>query len=144
MQLFEVQPSDTTLLLNQMSNATFHCTCVDCASYSSPPGWSLQNEDIILNTHFEDDKMMLAQQGIVFSSSSTSAVISIPDTVENNNTLIWCFAFLFGANEFSDQPVRVTIIGEIKLDYHRWWVYNSGLLSPFRSPSTSWSCYSDH
>ena len=52
----------------------------------------------------------------MFSSSSTSAVISIPDTMENNNTQIWCAAFLFGGIEFSDPPVRVTIIGEIKLD----------------------------
>ena len=114
MQLFEVQPGDTTLLLNQMSNATFHCTCVECAS----PRWSLEKEGIFLNTDIEDDRMMLAQRGIVFSSSSTSAVISIPDTVENNNTLIWCYAFIFGSTEFSDPPVRVTIIGEIKFDYH--------------------------
>ena len=144
MQL-EVQPGDTTLFLNHTINATFHCTCVECASASSPPGWSLENEGISLSTDDENDRMTLAQRGIIFSSSSTSAVISIPDTVENNNTLISCFAFLFGSIEFSDPPVKVIIIiGEIKLNYHHWWVYNPGLLSPFRSPSTSWSCYSDH
>ena len=117
MQLLEVQPADTTLLLNQMSNATFHCTCAECASDSSPPGWSLENEGRNLNTDDVDDRMMLAQRGITFSSSSTSAVISIPDTVENNNTQISCTAFLFGGREFSDPPVRVIIIGEIKLVY---------------------------
>ena len=117
MQL-EIQPGDTTLFLNHTINATFHCTCVECAFDSSPPGWSLKNEGITFNTDDENDRMMLAQRGIIFSSSSASAVISIPDTVENNNTLISCFAFLFGSREFSEQ-VRVTIIiGEIKLNYH--------------------------
>jgi hypothetical protein len=111
MQL-EIQPGDTTLLQNQMSNATFHCTCVDC-EFGSPPHWSLENEGTFVNTEDEDDRVILIQRGIMFSSSSTSAVISIPDTVENNNTQIWCTAFLFGSVEFSDPSVTVTIIGDL-------------------------------
>ena len=101
-----------------MSNATFHCTCVECTSDLSSPGWSLEIAGIVLSTQDVNDIMMLEQRGIMFSSSSTSAVISIPDTVENSNTQIWCAAFLFGSMEFSDPPVRVTIIGEIKLDIY--------------------------
>ena len=97
-----------------MSNATFHCTCVECTYDSSSPGWSLENEGRFLNT---DDRIMLAQRGIMFSSSSTSAVISIPDTVENNNTWIVCAAFLFGSIEFSGPPVKVTTIGEIEFSF---------------------------
>ena len=69
LELLEVQPGDTTLLLNQMSNATFHCTCVECTYDSLSPGWSLENEGRFLNTDDVDDRMMLAQRGIMFSSS---------------------------------------------------------------------------
>jgi hypothetical protein len=141
MQLLEIQPGDTTLLLNQMSNATFHCTCIDCASGSdSPPYWSLENEGRVLITVDKADRVILSQRGIMFSSSSSSAIISIPDTVENNNTQIYCAAFLFGSVEFSDQPVTVTIIGEM-YKIHSLLSFKSeirhGLLFLFRSPSTS-------
>ena len=105
---FTVQPGDTTLPLNQMSNATFHCTCNEC---TSPPVWSLENGGRYFITDNDGDRMILAERGITYSSSGTSAVISIPDTAENNNTMISCAAFLFGGSEFS-YPVKLTIIGE--------------------------------
>ena len=107
----EVQPGDTILILNQMSNATFHCSCDEC---TSPPYWSLENGGRYLTTVDNSDRMILAERGILFSSSGTSAIISIPDTVENNNTIISCASFNFGSAEFSDPPFIVTIIGESK------------------------------
>ena len=105
-----VQPGDTILVLNQMSNVTFHCTCNEC---STPPHWSLGNAGRYLSTDNDNDRVKLVQRGITYSSSgATSAVISIPDTVENNNTNITCAAFITGSTEFSNPPVRVTIIGE--------------------------------
>ena len=106
-----VQPGNTTFLLNQMSNATFHCACDDSIC-TSPLLWSLENEGRYFITNNHNDRVILAERGITFSSTDTSAVISIPDTVENNNTLIWCVTFLFGGVEFSDPPVEVIIIGE--------------------------------
>ena len=106
---FVVQPGDTTLPLNQMSNATFHCTCNEC---TSPPFWSLENRGIHLITDEESDRKILDGRGITYSSSGTSAVISIPDTVENNNTMISCAAFLSGGRDFSDPPVKLTIVGK--------------------------------
>ena len=108
---FEVQPGDTILMLNQMSNATFHCSCDEC---TTPPYWSLENGGSHFDTDSNSDRILLAERGIIYSSSGTSAVINIPDTVENNNTIIFCAAFLFGGTEFSDPPVRVTIIGEFE------------------------------
>ena len=107
-QFFIVQPGDTTLTLNQMSNATFQCTCADC---TSPPHWTIESDGRHLATNDVTDAVSLAQRGITYSSSATSAVISIPDTTENNNTRIFCAVFLFGGAEFSD-PVKLTIIGE--------------------------------
>ena len=47
-------------------------------------------------------KDSFAQRGITYSSPTTiTAVINIPDTVENNNTKISCAAFLLGGTEFS-------------------------------------------
>ena len=107
--LFEVQPEDTILTLNQMSNATFHCSCDEC---TSPPYWSLEIEGISFITESGDDRIILAERGITHYSSGTSAVITIPDTGENNNTMIRCVSFLYGGAEFSDPPVIVTIIGK--------------------------------
>ena len=104
---FEVQPGDTNLILNQMSNATFHCSCDEC---TVPPYWGLENGGRHFSTDNNNDRMILAERGITYSSSDTSAVISIPDRVENNNTMIFCAAF-FGGIEFSD-PVKLTIIGK--------------------------------
>ena len=108
---FEVQPGDTILMLNQMSNVTFHCSCDEC---TTPPYWSLENEGNYFSTNNDIERMILAKRGITYSSSGTSASISIPDTVENNNTIIHCAAFLFGGTEFSNPPILVTIIGESK------------------------------
>ena len=70
----------------------------------------MENQDRHLSTNDNADKVILDQQGITYSSSATSAVISIPDTVENNNTLLMCAAFLSGSTELSN-PVTLTIIG---------------------------------
>ena len=104
-----IQEGDIILALNQMSNATFHCTCDECTT--SPPYWSLENEGILFITENDIDRVNLTQRGIAYSSSDTSAVISIPDTVENNNTHISCAALLYGGVEFSDS-VKVTVTGE--------------------------------
>ena len=69
------------------------------------------NQGRYLSTNDDADKVILAQRGITYSSSSMSAIISIPDRVENTNTMLTCTAFLFGGTEFSD-PVTLTIIGE--------------------------------
>lgn len=103
-----VQPGNTTLALNQMSNATFHCVCDEC---ETPPHWSLANEGQLLSTDSDSDRTTLAQRGITYSRSGTSAMISIPDTVENNNTRISCVGFISGGTDFSNQ-VEVIIIGE--------------------------------
>lgn len=106
---FEVQPGNTTLPLNQMSNATFYCTCDACILSLL---WSLENEGRYFITDDGNDRGILAERGIIYSSTDTSAVISIPDTMENNNTLIRCAAFHSGSNEYSDPPVELIIIGE--------------------------------
>ena len=112
MQDLIIQPASTvTLALNQMVNATFNCECtVDDAC--SQPYWSLENEGNTITTTDNNDKDSFAQRGITYSSPSTiTAVINIPDTVENNNTKISCAAFLFGGTEFST-AVELIIIGE--------------------------------
>ena len=128
-----VQPGDTILALNQMSNATFHCTCNECIT---PPYWSLENAGRHLFTDNDNDRLILVQRGITYSSGATSAVISIPDTVENNNTIILCDAFITGSTEFSNPPVRVTIIGESDQNIKYLQDHNP-LLMTFRTPSTS-------
>ena len=80
--------------------------------YIVPPYWSLVNGDNHFSTNYDIDRMILAERGITYSSSGTSAVISIPDTVENNNTIIYCVSFLNRGSEFSDPPVIVTIISK--------------------------------
>ena len=55
--------------------------------------------------------MIIAERGITYSSSINSAIISIPDRVENNNTMLSCAGFLFGGTEFSE-PIMLIIIGE--------------------------------
>ena len=75
----------------------------------------MENQGRHLSTNDNTDKVILDQQGITYSSSATSAVISIPDKTDNNNTLLQCAAFLFGGTEFSD-PVTLTIIGESVID----------------------------
>ena len=82
-----LQPGDTTLSLNQISNATFYgnCACIDC---TSPLFWSLENEGRLFITDNEINTLILAERGVTYSSSDISAVTSIPDTVENNKILI--------------------------------------------------------
>ena len=67
---------------------------------TSPPFWSLENGGRYLTTFDDDDTIILAERGITYSSSDTSAVISIPATAKNNNTLISCAGFIFGGTEF--------------------------------------------
>ena len=80
-QVFTIQPGDTTIALYQMSNATFHCTCTDCQA-RNPPHWTVENQDRHLATNDDADKVILAQRGITYGSSSTSAVISIYNNIE--------------------------------------------------------------
>ena len=84
------------------------------------------NQGRHLATNDDADTVILAERGITFSGSANSAVISIPDRVENNNTNITCAGFLFGSTEFSD-PVTLTIIGESVTDSYEadYTIYNS-------------------
>ena len=84
------------------------------------------NQDRHLSTNDDDDKVILAERGITFSSSANTIDISIPDKTENNNTLLACAGFLFGSTEFSD-PVTLTIIGESVTDSYEadYTIYNS-------------------
>ena len=111
MQDLIIRLAETVILaLNQMTNATFNCECtVDDAC--GQPFWSIENEGNTFVTNYRNHLETIAQRGITFSSANTTAVISIPDTAENNNTLISCGAFLFGGNDFS-ASVEVLIIGE--------------------------------
>ena len=107
-----VEPEGTvTLTLNQMRNATFSCECTLGDELCNQPHWSLENDGKAIITSDNSDIETFAQRGITFSSTRTTTVISIPDTAENNNTLIACAAFLFGAAEFS-AVVELIIIGE--------------------------------
>ena len=94
------------------------------------------NQGRHLATNDNADTVILAERGITFSSSAKSAVISIPVTVENSNSLLACAAFLFGSTEFSEQ-VTLIIIGESVTSY----CYEEDFIMPlylfFRSPSTS-------
>ena len=73
------------------------------------------NQGRHLATNDDADEVILAERGITYSSNTKSAVINIPDGVENNNTMLTCTTFLFGGTEFSD-PVILTIIGESVTD----------------------------
>ena len=66
------------------------------------------NEHMVIYvvTSFDNDSEIFTQQGVTFSSAATTAVVSIPDTVENNNALISCAALLFGITEFSDVAIQ--------------------------------------
>ena len=109
--MLTIKQGDTTLPVNQMRNAIFNCTC-EMSQCNSPLFWSLKNGDKHLITNEENDANILAQRGITFSSSATSAVISIPDTVENNNTVIFCGVLHSGNNVFSETGVTLIIIGK--------------------------------
>ena len=113
MNYFTVQPGDTVIALNQMSNVTFQCTCIADDECTSPPYWSLENGGRYFVTSDNNDRVILTERGITYSSGATSAVITIPDTVENNNTQIFCAGLISGGVEFSDPPVKLTIIGKI-------------------------------
>ena len=111
--LIIIQPEGTvTVALNQIKNVTFNCQ-IECTlgDICGPPFWVLEKEQNIITSNDIRDKDIFAQRGITFSSAATTAVISIPDTVENNNTLIYCAAFIFGGAEFS-AIVELLIIGE--------------------------------
>ena len=98
-----------------MRNATFNCECtvgIDC----SQPYWHIETNGATITTDDDRDTVKFAERGITFSTSSdsTMAFISIPDTVENNNTMISCAALLFGGTEFSNQ-VELIIVGELNI-----------------------------
>ena len=116
MQDLIIQPEGTiSIPLNQMNAANFTCECT-LGIACSPPYWILSNEGVIIITSENSgDEDSFAERGITYSSSSTTAFITIPDTVKNNNTMISCGAFLFGGNEFSHPPVQLIIIGESEL-----------------------------
>ena len=107
--------------LNQMNAANFTCECI-LGIGCSPPFWSLVNHEGVTITTMENsnDEDSFAERGITYSSSSTEAFITIPATVENNDTMISCGAFLSGT-EFSD-PAELIVIGESELtrSSHRW------------------------
>ena len=88
------------------------------------------NQGRHLATNDAEDEIILAQQGITYSSNAKSAVISIPDRVENNNTNITCTGFLFGTTEFSEPAVKLTIIGESVTDCYEA-NYTIILIMPF-------------
>ena len=115
---FTVEPEsdDTILAMNQMINATFQCKCTVGDYCTSPPFWSLENGGRYLTTFDDDDAIILAERGITYSSSGTSAVLSIPATAKNNNTLISCAGFIFGGIEFSDPQVKLIIIGKSNIN----------------------------
>ena len=97
-----------------MSNVTFQCTCIAVDECINPPFWSLQIGGRHFVTNDNDDEVILAERGITYSSySGTSAVISIPDTMENNNTQIFCAGLISGGIEFSDPPIKLIIIGKL-------------------------------
>ena len=116
MQDLIVRPDGTiSIPLNQMNAANFTCECT-LGIACSPPFWSLDNEGVIItNMENSNDEDSFAERGITYSSSSTTAFITIRDTVKNNNTMISCGVFLFGGNEFSHPPVKLIIIGESEL-----------------------------
>ena len=119
---FIVQPGDITLALNQMSNATFNCSCPGCDP-EQPPYWTLEIDGDDFDITDPSDRPRLALRGISFNLSGLPVVISIPDRIENNNTMVMCAAFL-GGIEFSD-PVKVTIIGRSTTDcYKRYYIIN--------------------
>ena len=93
-----------------MTNATFSCECTH-GDLCGQLFWSLENEGSTFATSDYNDLETFTQRGITFSSTATTAVISIPDRVENN-TLVSCAAIVLGGIEFSDPPVRLIIIGE--------------------------------
>ena len=113
---FNIEPGNTTVALNQMKNVTFRCTCTQCGP---PLHWSLiigpNNIEVPLSTQHGDDRLKLDKRGILtVNHNDGSSTISIPgDTVDNNCTQIRCAAFIGGGNEFSD-PVKLTIIGELR------------------------------
>ena len=133
-----VQPVGmVTLALNQMRNATFSCECTLGDELCGQPYWSLEDNGNFITTIDNNDIETLAQRGITYSSTHTTAVISIPDTVENNNTLIACAALLFGAIEFS-AVVELIIIGESEqLTIMISIAIQLKFLISFRLPSTS-------
>ena len=104
-----------TLALNQMINATLSCECT-LGDGCSQPYWTLGMDNVkekLIATNDNKDKDTLAQRGITYSSAATTAVISIPDTAVNNNTLINCAMLISGTTEFSAE-VELIIIGESK------------------------------
>ena len=118
MQDLIVRPDGTiSIPLNQMNAANFTCECtlgIACGQ----PFWNLENEGVSITTmENSGDEERFAERGITYSISSTTAIITIPDTVENNNTMISCGAFLSGSTEFSRPPVELIIIGESELTY---------------------------
>ena len=75
--------------------------------------WTLHYPDTAdryLSTHDDNDKAIIEEHGIHFYSGETVANITIPGTVENNRTQIWCTILDGGVTEFSDE-IEIIIAG---------------------------------
>ena len=108
-----VRPEGTiSLPLNQTNNASFTCECIVSDDHECQIFWSLANKGVSLSTLDDDDKVTLFERGITCSRNGTTAFITIPDTEENNNTMISCLVLFSGGTYFSDSPVTLIIIGE--------------------------------
>ena len=112
MQHLLIRPNGTvTLALNQMTNATFNCECTLGDDLCTQPYWSLENDGNLITTTDQDDVETFTQRGVSYNDTSDkTAVISIPDRVENNNTKIFCAALLFGGVEFSEPEFSPKLI----------------------------------
>ena len=65
-----------------------------------------------LSTHDDKDKQIIEDHGIYYYSGETAANITIPGTVENNRTQVWCTALHAGETKFSDQ-IEIIIPGKL-------------------------------
>ena len=115
---FTVQPGDTIVRLSEMVNVIFECE-VD----EGTPYWTLQiptympNSDppVFLTTepvHAEMDREILNGRGITFFSTEGFTNISIPGVAENNCTTLYCAVSTGITIEFSEEPVKLTVVGE--------------------------------
>lgn len=107
-----VEPAVGTIQLSQMLNITIQCQ-VNSIDHSYKPIWKLHYPNIgrFLSTDNDIDKILLEEHGISFYSGETLANITIPGTVENNRTQIWCTTLHSGVTEFSDQ-IEIIIAGK--------------------------------
>lgn len=110
---FVVEPPVGTIHLNQMQNITFQCR-VNSIGHSDKPMWTLHypDTDQFLSTQDDNDKDIIEEHGIHYYSGETVANITIPGTVENNRTQVWCTTLHSGVTEFSDS-IEIIIAGKL-------------------------------